>query len=489
VAPALLLPALVAAVVARMKSIPVAVAAALGISLLSQAILYNQADLSPLLSVGMLLLVAAVLLLQGRRQGRSETSVTSSWAATEELRPIPREMLQLNPVRVTRALLILIMLFAVGLYPFVSSTGQTFLGAVIALNAIVGLSLVVLTGWSGQVSLGQFAYVAIGGFVAAVLSDKLGMSFWLAVPAASIITAGIAVLTGLPALRIPGLFLAIATFAFAVATRDVLFNPRFLGGLLPVQGLHRPQLFVVDFEDEKAMYFLCVGALILSILLVINLRRTRFGRVVIAVRDNDTNAESAGIPAVRTKLLAFAVAGLLAGFSGAIFAFQQRALPADSFNATASIDIFVLVVVGGVGSVWGALLGSMFINGTKAALTSLPELIPILGPASALYLLYAYPGGLISIFGNIRDAALRIIAQRNQLVVPSLFADMDPESLHLRLIPLTAPIEGSGLESIRRRYRLGASMLSVIGRKEAGPSAESTAMSLVAAKSEEAAGA
>jgi branched-chain amino acid transport system permease protein len=469
IAPTILLPAMAAAVVARMRSIPVAVVTAVGISLLTRAVSFNQADLSPLVSLALLLVVCGALLLQGRRQGRSEAAATSSWAAIEELRPVPREMLKLTPIRVARWVLAAIAVAAIVVYPFVTSTGQTFLGEVIAINAIVALSLVVLTGWSGQVSLGQFGYVAIGAFTAGVLADHFGLGFWLAVPLAAVFTALVAALTGLPALRIPGLFLGVATFAFAVAVRDVLFNNHFLGKLLPGAGLHRPQLFIFDFEDERSMYVLCVAALLLSIVLVVNLRKSRFGRVVIAVRESDVNAESAGIPVIRTKLTAFAVAGLLAGFSGALFAFQERGISAASFDATSSIDIFVMVVVGGVGSVWGALLGSLYVNSTHLVLQDLPELAAILGPASALYLLYAFPGGLISIFSSIRDAALRIVAQRNQLVVPSLFADMDPEALHLRLIPMTAPIAGSGLQATRRRYRMVESMLSVVRRDSAPP--------------------
>ena len=480
IAPAILLPALAAAVVARMRSIPVAVVTAVGISFVTAGVQYDQPDLSPVISVGLLVLVGVSLLLLSRRRGRSEGGAESSWAATEELRPIPREMVKLNPVRVTKWVLLLALAALVILYPFISSTGQTFLGAVIAINAIVALSLVVLTGWSGQVSLGQFGYVAIGAFVAGVLADHYGLPFLIAVPVAALVTGAVAVITGLPALRIPGLFLGVATFAFAVAMRAVLFNPRFLGGLVPASGLQRPNLFGIDFEDERAMYFLCLVALALCVLLVLNLRRTRFGRVVIGVRENAANAESAGIPVIRTKLTAFAVAGVLAGFAGAIFAFQQRGLAADSFNATASIDIFVMVVIGGVGTVWGALLGSLYVNGSAALLTDLPELAPIFGSASALILLYIQPGGLIAIFAKMRDAALRIIAQRNQLVVPSLFADMSPEALHLRLIPMTAPVEGSGLQAIRRRYRINTSMLARGRGRESELSTEDVATSLSA---------
>jgi hypothetical protein len=230
------------------------------------------------------------------------------------------------------------------------------------------------------------------------------------------------------------------------------------------------------------MYFMCVVALLLCIVLVVNLRRSRFGRVVIAVRDNDTNAESAGIPVVRTKLAAFALSGMLAGFSGAVFAFQQRGISAASFNPTASINAFVQVVVGGVSSVWGALLGSAFMNGLNTSLTDYPEIAATLAPVAALYLLYAYPGGLISLLAKTRDAILRIVAQRNQLIVPSLFADMDPEALHLRLIPISAPISGSGMQSIRNRYRMATSMLAATRRDKGAPSPEAEAMAVVAEK-------
>ncbi len=226
-APSLLLPALAAAVVARMSSIPVAAAAAVGIAVLDQSVRFLQPDVVPLISFGLLAMVAAGLLLQGRRrQGRGDRGATSSWVATEEPRPIPREMLGLGPVRLARWGVIALGLGLVCIYPFITSTQQTFLGAVIAIYAIVGLSLVVLTGWAGQVSLGQFAFAAIGAVLAGALAQKLGLTFWLAVPIASLLTAGVAVAVGLPALRIPGLFLAVATFAFAVVVRQLLFSER-----------------------------------------------------------------------------------------------------------------------------------------------------------------------------------------------------------------------------------------------------------------------
>lgn len=479
-APELLLPALAAAILGRMRSIPVTVLAAVAIEILTRAIQFRQPDFAHAVSAMLLVAVAVSLLLQGRQSGgRSEQGVTSSWQATQELRPIPKEMLKLPALRATRLVLLGIVVVAVFAFPFVSPTGQVFLAEVIALNAIIGLSLVVLTGWAGQVSLGQVGFAAIGAVLAAALAQKVGLSFWLAVPLAAVITGGIAALVGLPALRIPGLYLAVATFAFAVAVRDVLFDPHFFGWLLPTEQIRRPTLFVVDFEDDTSMYFFCVAVLALAVVVVLNLRRTRFGRVLIAVRENEANAQSAGIAVTRTKLTAFAVAGMLAGLAGAISTFQQRGITAASYNPIESINIFVQAIVGGVSAVWGAMLGSAYLNGVSTVLNGTPEIAAVLGSGVALLILYAQPGGLIAILAAVRDTVLRILAQRNQIVVPSLFADMDPESLHLRLIPLSAPIKGSGLASIPRRYRLGASMLA--GRRGAGAaSAESAAIGAAA---------
>ncbi|HEV7536290.1 MAG TPA: branched-chain amino acid ABC transporter permease, partial [Acidimicrobiia bacterium] len=360
--------------------------------------------------------------------------------------PIPKELMTVPAVRLTRRVLIVVGLLFVGIYPFVTSTGQTNLGGIIALNAIVALSLVVLTGWAGQVSLGQFAFVAVGAVVAGALTARVGMTFWLALPLATAFTAAFAVVVGLPALRIKGLFLAVTTFAFAVAVRSLLFEPRYFGWLLP-KAVERPTLLFFDFGDERSMYFLCVAALVASIIVVVNVRKSRFGRVLIALRESEQNVAAFGIGAVRMRLAAFAFSGALAGFAGAIFAHQQRGLNADSFAATASIDIFVLAVLGGIGSVNGALLGSFYFNVSRYFIHS-ALFAGIVGSGGTLLLLYVSPGGLVSLVAKLRDACLRIVAQRRQMVVPSLFADYDPEALERRLIPLAEASGNSGLGAL-----------------------------------------
>ena len=445
-APSVLLPALAAAVVGRMRSLPTTVFAAIAISVVSQATQFSLDKDKALVDLGLLVLIGVGLLVQQRKTLRGGDEAATAWQASEEQRPIPKELLTVSSVRITRRVLVVIGLLAVGIFPFVTSTGQTNLGGIIALNAIVALSLVVLTGWAGQVSLGQFAFVAVGAVVAGSLTANIGLTFWLAVPLATVFTAAFAVVVGLPALRIRGLFLAVTTFAFAVAVRSMLFERRYFDWLLP-DAIERPTLFFFDFGDEKSMYFLCVAALVAAIVVVINVRKSRFGRVLIALRESEQNVAAFGIDAVRMRLAAFAFSGALAGFAGAIFAHQQRGLNAESFAATASIDIFVLAVLGGIGSVNGALLGSLYFNASRYFITS-PLFAGIVGSGGTLLLLYVAPGGLVSLVAKFRDACLRIVAQRRQMVVPSLFADYDPDALERRLIPLAEASGNSGLGAL-----------------------------------------
>ena len=456
IAPGVLLPALAAAVLARFKSLPVAVFAAVSISIVGGATSWSLRDDLPLVTVGLFVVIAGGLLLQRALRGRSEDGGGVSWQAVEEQRSIPVQLARLGSVRAARVALLAVGLILLVGYPFVVSTGPTVLGGNVAITSIIVLSLVILTGWSGQVSLGQYGFAAIGAVVSSALTAKVGIPFWISAFLGAACTAGVAALIGIPALRIRGLFLAVTTFAFGLAVTAVLFNNRYFGWLLPTD-VARPRLFFIDFEDEQSMYYLCVAALALSVLFVSNLRRSRFGRVLIALRENENNVQAFGINLVRTKLLAFAVSGGLAGFAGAILAVQQRGVTVDLFGAQRSIDVFLYSVLGGVSSIAGSLIGSLYYSLVNFFNVSNPVLNQMLkgsGTFFVLLLLVIAPGGIISLVNRMRDGVLRIIAQRRQIVVPSLFADYDPEALERRLIPLaeSSMTEGLAALPIDQRY-------------------------------------
>ncbi|HZN15132.1 MAG TPA: ABC transporter permease [Acidimicrobiales bacterium] len=450
---ALLIP-IAAAVVSRFRSIPAAVGVCVVIAVGSVATSYTYPDSNATISLAVFAVLALALLLQRRDLFREQQGEESSWQATKEPRPVPAEMRGIPALRWGRIAIVAVVALAVAGLPFLTAVRIQVLLSTIVLTSIAGLSLVVLVGWAGQVSLGQFAFVGVGAAVGGSLAVNLHWSFWLAVPAGTVAAGVVAGLVGIPALRVRGLYLAVATFAFAIAVQEMFSSPRYLRNHLPRQ-VPRPSLFFLDFDDERSMYFLCLVALAVSIVLVINLRRSRFGRLLIAARENEANVQSFGVSLVRLKVMAFVVSGGLAGFAGAIFAFQQRSVGADSFNIDRSLALFLNTIVGGVSSPVGALLGSVYANAGQYFFANnlvwgfVVGLLP-------LAILYIEPGGLIAVLNSVRDAWLRIVAQRRQLVVPSLFADYDPEVLARRLIPLAPPSAGQGLAALpsRRRFRL-----------------------------------
>jgi len=472
---------LTAAVVARMRSIPVAVLACIWLTVFGTAFQYSYQDLAALTTVAYLGIIVIALLLQRRSAGRSEESGGVTWEAVEELRPVPKELSGLSTIRNARIAGIAIGVGLLLLWPFVATEFLVELGSVVAVTSIIYLSLVVLTGWAGQISLGQWAFAAVGGVVAGALTAKAGVPFWFAVPVATAVSGGFAALVGVPALRIKGLFLAVPTLALAFAVQATLFEERFFGWLLPATGVDRPTLFLLDFEDNRSMYFLCVASAALAIVVVANLRRSRFGRLLIALRENEANVQSFGVSAFRMKLTAFAVSGALAGFSGAVFVHQQRGISPESFGGDKSLSTFVFAVFGGISSPLGAVFGALFAFLFDQLSTTNDVLTIIFGAlqegGGTLLLLFVAPGGLISLFVKLRDSVLRIIAQRRQIVVPSLFADYDPEALERRLIPLAEPPTGSGLAALgpAARFQLSSELYGERGLLRGGGSSATPA--------------
>ena len=484
---------LAAAVLGGFNRIGTTIFAAVTIGVVGEAFRYSYNEDADLFRVLLFVIVAVGLLLQRKRVSRAETGVALSWSATDEPRPVPKELARVPSLRWTRLILIIVATITVLVLPWVLPVGRTVLMGVILINAIAVLSLVVLTGWAGQVSLGQYALVAVGAVVGGRLTADVGLPFWLAVPITIAVTAGVAVLIGLPALRIKGLFLLVTTFAFAVAVSAGLFNDRYFGWLLPKDEIDRPTLPFVNFEDERSMYFLCVVALALAIIVVGNLRRSRVGRLLIAMRESEANVQSFGVSVVRLKLLAFAIAGGLCGFAGVVLAHHQRAVSSESYGVDQSVVIFVSAVIGGVSSAGGALLGAAYTQLVQEFAQGNAIVAAFFNGVAPLMILFLAPGGLISLVNTARDSVLRIVAQRRHIVVPSLFADYDPDLLERQLVPLNEPEPNSGLAAlpVEQRYTLASELYQGHGERivdrlrPKGASKEAAAFGAAARNAEE----
>src|SRR3954465_241182 len=254
--------------------------------------------------------------------------------------------------------------------PFVVGNYRTFQLTLVLVYAIALLGLNILTGYNGQISLGHGAFYALGAYCTAVLMDRFGVPDWATVPAAGAVCLVAGFLFGLPALRLEGLYLALATFALGVSMPPILKShllETWTGG---VQGITiikpDPPAFLaaagVKLNGDQWLYFFTLAVAIVFFVIGWNLISGRIGRALIAIRDHPTAAEAMGIHTALYKSLAFGVSAMYTGAAGALGAIAVQFVAPDSFTVFLSISFLVGIVVGGLASLSGALYGALFIQ-------------------------------------------------------------------------------------------------------------------------------
>ncbi len=447
---------LVVVVIARFTSLPMAGLAALAFGILSQAVQFSAGS-TTVLDGSLVVVISGLLLLQRKESGRSDRDTSSAFLAGRQARPVPLQLRDVPSVRTLRRSSVGLVATLLIAAPFALSPSQTSTLATTVIYALVGLSLLVLTGWAGQVSLGQFGFAAVGGYVAAVS----GLPFLLALPLAALAGAVVAVLVGLPALRLQGLTLAVSTLAFAASVLAVLLNPDQLGRFLP-DTLDRPRLLGVDLDDQRAFYFMSLLLLLLAVVAVSGLRRSRTARVLIAARDNEPAAQSFGISLLRARLSAFAISGFLAALAGAVFAYQQGNVAADAFSVETSLLLFTFTVIGGLGSVAGPLVGFAALAVLSLSTTS-PGILAVVNGLGGVALLLLAPGGLAQVGFDLRDGLLRRIARRSGIAVPAY------DEATLQGVAPLAPLLGPGGSAVfvPTRYALDDQWATTTGARAA----------------------
>jgi branched-chain amino acid transport system permease protein len=269
-----------------------------------------------------------------------------------------------------KILLGIVLLAAACALPFLVSNYRTFQLTLVLVYAIALLGLNILTGYSGQISLGHGAFYALGAYVTAILMDKAGIPYWATVPAAGAVCLLAGFLFGLPALRLEGLYLALATFALGVSMPQLLkyhHLEKWTGG---VQGIviakpEAPALFPMmglPLNSDRWLYFFTLAVALVMFLLAWNLLRGRVGRALVAIRDQHIAAEAMGVNGALYKSAAFGVSAMYTGVAGALGAIAVQFVAPDSFNIFLSITLLVGIVVGGLASISGALYGALFIQ-------------------------------------------------------------------------------------------------------------------------------
>jgi ABC-type branched-subunit amino acid transport system permease subunit len=419
--PELLLLALTAALVGAMVSLTAAFVAAIAVGVIQEILVWNlsstaQVDLVLFVIVMAVLLVRIAALQTGPRRDDRSTWFENARGQLRTESPLRRRVGGIGVV---------LSVVGAALLPLVVSIGNSFLLSQVCIYAVIALSLTVLTGWAGQVSLGQFGLVACGALMASHLGSSVPLV--LLMPFAGAVTAVIAVLVGLPALRVRGLYLAVSTLAFAVWFMESvmsttcwtlpLFNKMICTGLPNPQStlISRPSLFGIQLGSERAFAWFSLGVLVLSVLMVRLWRDRGVARRLMAVRDNETGAGAMGIPLARTKLLAFALSGFIAGYAGVCLAFATERFSTDTFDPTFSILVVSMVVIGGLGTIDGAVLGAIYLVGLPAIFGTDPTIQFLTSGLGLLAFILYLPGGLSELlhrFGDLVTMGIEKLGQR-----------------------------------------------------------------------------
>jgi branched-chain amino acid transport system permease protein len=247
--------------------------------------------------------------------------------------------------------------------------------ALVYIYAIAGIGLMLLVGYTGLVSLGHAAFLAIGAYAHTWFLSH-GWPFPLALLKASLITGLIGALVGLPAMRMTGIYLAIATLAFAVIVEQVIVHWDSVTGGFRGMVVPSPHLFGLDLGGSVAFYFVCLLILLTCLLFALNILRSPTGRAMTAVRDSEISAQSMGIHLARTKSMAFALSAAFTGLAGGLLANKLGYVAPEAFTVLISIQLLLMVVVGGLGSLHGVIYGAIFIGLLPQAIAMTRDLLP-----------------------------------------------------------------------------------------------------------------
>jgi ABC-type branched-subunit amino acid transport system ATPase component/ABC-type branched-subunit amino acid transport system permease subunit len=420
--PSTLVRALAAAVIAGMVSFPRSFLAGIGIGVVQALVAFNFPD-----QVGLIdFLVFLAILIAVYWQGRQGVRETQTFAFTAKAKPIPDRVRAIWWVRnIDRLALVVLGSGAVILPLIVTQPSRHLLYTTILGFAICALSLTVLTGWAGQLSLGQMAFAGIGAYLTAAFTRGINVDigwgdtrvvhagiqalrFGPSLCFAVLITAGLAALIGAGALRVRGLYLAVVTFAFGVAASQYLYDrPILRGQFQDAVPLPRTDFFGIDISSQRTYYYFVLAVLVVVLVVVARLRSTGIGRCTIGVRDNPDAAAAYTVSTTRTKLRAFALAGGLAALGGALLATNVQNVPTVGlFGVEQSLSIVAMVVIGGLGSVTGAVLGAVWVVGLPSFFPG-NDVVPLLTSSIGLLVLLMYfPGGLVQIGYSARTALI-----------------------------------------------------------------------------------
>jgi len=276
--------------------------------------------------------------------------------------------------------LALLLVFLVA-FPFIANPYMLYIANIIGFAIIGAVGLNLLTGFTGQISLGHAAFVGVGGYTAAILITRLGLPFWVALPLAGLMAALVGLVIGIPSLRVKGLYLCIATLASQFILEYIFVHWESMTRGIRGINVPPPRVGSFVFDTEASFYYITLVVVVLGVGFARNLIRTKWGRAFVAIRDRDLAAEIMGINLFRYKLAAFGLSSFYAGMAGALWVSFMKVVTPEHFPFSLSIQYLAMIIVGGLGTILGSIFGAVF-------MTMVPELLNVLTGTTK----YLFPG-------------------------------------------------------------------------------------------------
>ena len=282
----------------------------------------------------------------------------------------------------------------------------------VGIFVVLAVSLNIVVGFAGQISLGHAAFFAVGAYTSSLLAVKFGVPFWIGIFAAGLIAFLFGILLGSPTLRVREIYLSVVTICFGLMVQLALVNLEpITGGARGIYGIPRPSIGSFVFATPQSYYYIILFFTLLTIFSTLRLLRSRFGRAFLSIRESEIAAETVGVRTTYYKILAFAISSFYAGLAGSLYAHYVSYINPDAFTFGTSVDVLVMIVIGGLGNIWGSVIGAFVITLLPEYLRFMQQYYRAVFGLGLILMMVFMRSGIISAFQKVPWARSRSVVR------------------------------------------------------------------------------